>query len=87
MFTRSAARHSGAIPPWRASRDPHECSREVRMVGEASVLRDGRNSFFTLRELRARPCDTSAPDVLAHRATESASEQFGQVHGMDASET
>jgi hypothetical protein len=54
------------------------------MVRKAGVLRNGRNRFLPMCELRACPCDTSPPDVLPHRAAESASEQLGQVHGMDA---
>jgi len=68
----------------RAAGDPHESASEVRVIGKTGVLRDGRNRVLPMRELRACPCDTSPPEVLPHRTAESAPEQFGQVHGMDA---
>ena len=71
----------------RAAGDPHECASEVRVIGKTGVLRDGRNRVLPMRELRACPCDTSPPEVLPHRTAESAPEQFGQVHWMDAGDT
>src|SRR5580704_11208041 len=68
--------HLGAIPPWRAARDPHECSREVRMVCKSGVLRNGCNSFLPIRELRAGPCGMTMHVLRHHRATESAPEQL-----------
>jgi hypothetical protein len=82
--TLSTARHPGTIPPWRATRDPHECSREVWMVSKASLLRDGCNRFIPTSERCACPCDPTPSQVLTHRAVKSPPEQFGQIHGVDA---
>ena len=84
---RSTAEEPGPIPPWRATGDSRERSREVRVIRETRPQGDAGNRLLSVGELFARPCDPPPAHELSHRVAESVSEQLGQVHGMDGGDT